>query len=113
MSVVASVEAKHVEPAPLRRHIRLFSNPVVLKELRGRMRGTRAFVVLTVYLTLMSGFATLLYVLYSTTLSFSGYPSSGQIGRVLFVGIVGVELFLVTFIAPTFTAGAVTGGSER
>ncbi len=31
-------------------------NPVMLKELRGRMRGVRAFVVLTVYLGLMSGF---------------------------------------------------------
>ena len=30
-----------------------FRNPVMLKELRGRMRGARAFVVLTVYLLLM------------------------------------------------------------
>src|SRR5215813_12422407 len=103
MSAVESVDPNQIVREPPRRNFRLFSNPVVLKELRGRMRGTRAFVVLTVYLTLMSGFATLLYVLYSTTLSFSGYPSSGQIGRVLFIGIVGVELFLVTFIAPTFT----------
>src|SRR6185369_5430589 len=31
----------------------------------------------------------------------------------LFIGIVGVELFLVTFIAPTFTAGAISGERER
>ena len=91
----------------------LLRNPVVLKELRGRMRGTRAFVVLTVYLTLMSGFALLLYVLYATSLNYTGVTPGGTIGRVLFIGIVGVELFLVTFIAPTFTAGAISGERER
>ncbi len=92
---------------------RPFGNPVVLKELRGRMRGMRAFVVMTIYLLLMSGFATLLYVLYSSSLNYSGYASGGTIGRVLFIGIVGVELFLVTFIAPTFTAGAISGEREH
>ncbi|MBC7870121.1 MAG: hypothetical protein H7Y09_04730, partial [Chitinophagaceae bacterium] len=38
------------------------TNPVMLKELRERMRGARAFVVITVYLALMSGFAVLLYL---------------------------------------------------
>jgi ABC-type transport system involved in multi-copper enzyme maturation permease subunit len=108
-----------LSPAPIappksgRFQFRPFRNPVVLKELRGRMRGMRAFVVLTVYLALMSGFVTLLYVLYSSSLSYYGYASGGQIGRVLFIGIVGTELFLVTFIAPTFTAGAISGERER
>ena len=101
------------EGREVRSDFRLIRNPVVLKELRGRMRGMRAFVVMTVYLTLMSGFTTLLYVLYSSSLSFYGFTSGGTIGRVLFIGIVGVELFLVTFIAPTFTAGAISGERER
>jgi ABC-2 type transport system permease protein len=96
-----------------KRTFSLFKNPVVLKELRGRMRGMRAFVVMTIYLLLMSGFTTLLYVLYSQSLSYGGFTSGGTIGRVLFIGIVGVELFLVTFIAPTFTAGAISGERER
>src|SRR5258708_15392073 len=91
----------------------LLRNPVVLKELRGRMRGPRAFVVLTVYLALMSGFATLLYFLYSSSLNYGGYALGGTIGRWLFNGVVGVELFLVTFIAPTFTASAISGERER
>jgi ABC-type transport system involved in multi-copper enzyme maturation permease subunit len=86
---------------------------VVLKELRGRMRGPRAFVVLTVYLILMSGFATLLYYLYTSSLSYAGYALGGTIGRWLFVSIVGIELFLVSFIAPTFTAGAISGEREH
>lgn len=64
--------------APSRRSLRerLFGNPVVLKELRGRMRGARAFIV-------------------------------------LFISIVGIELFLVTFIAPAFAAGSISGERER
>jgi ABC-type transport system involved in multi-copper enzyme maturation permease subunit len=111
---MTAIEAEHTPAArPRQVGFHPFRNPVVLKELRGRMRGMRAFVVLTVYLALMSGFVTLLYVLYSSSLSYYGFASGGQIGRVLFIGIVGTELFLVTFIAPTFTAGAISGERER
>ncbi len=92
---------------------RLFGNPMVTKELRGRMRGARAFIVLTVYLLLMSGFVTLIYLLYVGTLALTGPSQGGEIGRVLFRSIVGVELFLVTFIAPAFAAGAISGERER
>ncbi|MEP7289569.1 MAG: hypothetical protein ABI947_27790 [Chloroflexota bacterium] len=106
-------DVSQIAPPPPNRRFPLISNPVVIKELRGRMRGMRAFVVMTIYLTLMSGFTTLLYVLFSASLNAYGFTSGGQIGRVLFAGIVGVELFLVTFIAPTFTAGAISGERER
>jgi ABC-type transport system involved in multi-copper enzyme maturation permease subunit len=92
---------------------RLFGNPVVLKELRGRMRGARAFVVMSVYLALMSGFTTLVYVINVSTRDIYGVTSTGVIGRWLFAAIVGLELFLVTFIAPAFTAGAISGERER
>ncbi|MBX3080299.1 MAG: hypothetical protein KF716_01615 [Anaerolineae bacterium] len=101
------------QPNRTRFNIRLFNNPVVLKELRGRMRGARAFVVISVYLALMSGFTTLLYVINAASRDIYGITSSGVIGRVLFAGIVGIELFLVTFIAPAFTAGAISGERER
>lgn len=89
-------------------------NPVMMKELRGRMRGMRAFVVMTVYLMLMSGFATLIYFSYTADprrLAMSS--AAGEIGRVLFIAIVGIELLLIIFIAPAFTAGAITGERER
>ncbi|CAG0961094.1 hypothetical protein ANRL4_00675 [Anaerolineae bacterium] len=88
-------------------------NPVILKELRGRMRGARAFVVLTLYLLLMCGFMLLMYVLAASARDLNGYTTGGQIGRTLFLGIVGIELFLVTFIAPALTAGAISGERER
>lgn len=89
------------------------TNPVMLKELRGRMRGMRAFIVLTVYLGLMSGFMALAYLTFT---SFSGNVSSasaGAAGRLLFMGVVGVEMLLIIFIAPAFTSGAITGERER
>jgi hypothetical protein len=88
-------------------------NPVMMKELRGRMRGVRAFAVITVYLGLMSGFTTLLYLVYSSVSRSSGSAAAGEIGRVLFLGVVGIELLLIIFIAPAFTAGAITGERER
>jgi hypothetical protein len=96
----------------------LRANPVTIKELRGRMRGARTFVLLTVYLGLMSGFAVLLYLTFNSfargsALGTAGSAAAGEIGRVLFMGIVGVEMLLIIFIAPAFTAGAVTGERER
>jgi ABC-2 type transport system permease protein len=89
-------------------------NPVMLKELRGRMRGIRAFIVLSVYLGLMSAFTALLYLIFTTsTVGATGSGSIGAIGRVLFIGLVGIELLLIIFIAPAFTAGAITGERER
>ena len=89
-------------------------NPVMRKELRGRMRGIRAFIVLTIYLGLMSAFTALLYLIYTTsTVGATGSASIGSVGRVLFIGLVGIELLLIIFIAPAFTAGAITGERER
>jgi ABC-2 type transport system permease protein len=96
------------------RDVRAFRvNPVMLKELRGRMRGMRAFIVLTIYLGLMSGFTTLLYLVYDPFNRIGGSAAAGAIGRVLFMGIVGIELLLIIFIAPAFTSGAITGERER
>lgn len=92
----------------------LTRNPVVLKELRGRMRGARAFVVLSVYLLLMSGFITLLYALYiSTNSSVYSAPDRQLLGKFVFGGVVGIEILLVCFITPAFTVGGVSGERER
>jgi len=111
----APASAPASTPARTSRWRRLLTaNPVVAKELRGRMRGPRAFIVLTVYLLLMSSFVTLLYVVYvaSTTSVYSG-TNAQLIGKFLFGAVVGIELLLVCFIAPAFTAGAISGERER
>jgi ABC-2 type transport system permease protein len=88
-------------------------NPVMVKELRGRMRGIRAFMVITIYLGLMSAFTVLLYLIQAQQQAVTSSAAGGIIGRVLFAGVVGVELLLIIFIAPSFTAGAITGERER
>lgn len=88
-------------------------NPVVLKELRGRMRGARAFVVLSIYVFLMSAFTLVLYMIYAASSQVTLNTSGGVIGKLIFGGVLAVELFLVTFVAPSFTAGAISGERER
>nr|MBN1229622.1 hypothetical protein [Anaerolineae bacterium] len=88
-------------------------NPVALKELRGRMRGSRAFAVLTVYVTLMGLFTASLYLIYSASTTLTLTTSGGIIGKLIFGGVVAIELFLVCFVSPAFTAGAISGEQER
>jgi ABC-type transport system involved in multi-copper enzyme maturation permease subunit len=89
-------------------------NPVILKELRGRMRGARAFTVLTVYLGLLGSFTALIYVVVAeSAMNVSGQVNVGEIGRTLFGGVVAIEMLLVSFIAPAFTSGSVSGEREH
>ncbi|MBL8056625.1 MAG: ABC transporter permease subunit, partial [Anaerolineales bacterium] len=116
MSDLAATTPHAAAPAPSRRTLRewLTRNPVALKELRGRMRGPRAFVVLSVYLLVMSAFITLLYGVYlaSNTSVFSR-PDRILLGKFVFGSVVGIETLLVCFIAPAFTVGAISGERER
>lgn len=92
----------------------LFDNPVARKELRGRMRGSRAFVMLTAYLLLMGAFSALIYLaLFDMVVSAGGQTNVGEIGRTLFAGVVGIELLLVAFITPSLTSGAISAEREH
>ena len=73
----------------------LINNPVTVKELRSRMRGRRAFVVLTIYLLLMSLFILLVYLVYAAAARNSFGPSGRQAGKAVFGAVLAVELFLV------------------
>jgi ABC-2 type transport system permease protein len=90
------------------------SNPLLVKELRGRMRGARAFVVLTVYLLLLSCFTSIIYYAYVVgQRGPGGGPELAYLGKVVFASVVLIEVFMVTFITPAFTAGAICGEQER
>ena len=105
---------------------------VGLKELRGRMRGRRAFVILTVYLALLAGFAWAVIQIQergaqSQITYFPGrdlFPGGGipgigqaalgaQIGQTLFVALLVVLTIVVVLLAPAFTASAISGERER
>lgn len=92
---------------------RRLQNPVTVKELRSRMRGRRAFVVLTVYLLLMSGFISLVYLAYAAAANNPFGPDPRQAGKTIFGTVVGVQALMVLFLGPSFTAGAISGEKER
>ncbi len=90
-------------------------NPLLVKELRARMRGARSFVVLTVYLLLLSIFGSLVYgvFLFDAGSGRGTATAFAQAGRVLFYAVGGLEILLICFLTPAFTSGAISGERER
>jgi ABC-type transport system involved in multi-copper enzyme maturation permease subunit len=107
---------------------------VSIKELRGRMRGRRAFVVVTVYLLLLSIFALAIYLYLKQSaasvganpgfgigrdvdfpgqVSSAGTALSASIGHGIFGGLLLVETLLVLVLAPAFTSGAISLEREK
>jgi ABC-type transport system involved in multi-copper enzyme maturation permease subunit len=93
---------------------------VGVKELRGRVRGRRAFVVLTFYLLFLGLFAWAwelvaerAYVANASLQGGAGAFASSQVGQEVFGALVLVETLLVVFLAPAFTSGAISLEREK
>ena len=88
-----------------------------VKELRGRMRGRRAFVVLTLYLFLLGGFAWMVELAmeasYSSGFGQSAAFASASIGQGIFAALIMLETLQVVFLAPASTAGAISLEREK
>ncbi len=105
-----------LETAPNRsRWVNLIQNPVMIKELRSRMRGNRAFLVLSAYIALLSvGIGLIFLVIAASNNSVGSDPEIYQIfGKAIFGAVVGMELITISFIAPALTAGAIASERER
>jgi ABC-type transport system involved in multi-copper enzyme maturation permease subunit len=114
----ANVAARPTRPGPVRRAwarlVREARNPVVVKELRGRMRGARAIALLTFHLTVMSAYVGGINLMYAATANQVYNSFTPQtLGKNIFIGLVFIELILASFITPAITAGAVSGERER
>ena len=119
--VVAPRAALH-RPHPIRA-LRALGGGVVaigVKELRGRMRGRRAFVILTLYLLFLAIIAWAWQLIvarhYDATNSLNGGSAafaSALIGQEIFGALLLVETLLVVFLAPAFTAGAISLEREK
>lgn len=95
---------------------RLTDNPIIIKELRGRMRGRRAFVVLIVYLLIVSLLTAGIYqtlIMRADGRSSTNTDFRQNMGKAVFGSVIGFELLLIGFIGPALTAGAITGERER
>ena len=88
-----------------------------VKELRGRMRGRRAFAVLTIYLLLLAGFALMIETLiersYTTGFGSSSAFASPAIGQGIFAALLLLMTLQVVFLAPSSTAGAISLEREK
>lgn len=96
------------------RHLRLRSNPILLKEIRARMRSLRTFILITLFLGLISSTAGIVLALLVFS---SGQPGTLEIwqrsGQIIFYTVFIIELFLISFIAPALTTGAIASEREH
>ena len=86
-------------------------NPVLLKELKVRMRGWRAAGIVVLYLSIMALVAVLIvYTSYMSPYSSSIDPQAA-IGT--YTGLAVIQFILIMFIVPALTAGAISGEREK
>jgi ABC-2 type transport system permease protein len=113
-------------PTPRRRRRSPFSafsrtaggvGAVGAKELRGRMRGRRAFVILSIYLVLLASFAWMVELIMERTYQGNSGGNaafaSAAIGQGIFAGLLMLETLLVAFLAPMATAGSISLEREK
>ena len=92
---------------------------IIVKELRGRMRGRRAFIVVTTHVLLLAVFAWMLLRLqeesFRSMSSFGGQATyaSANIGRGIFLGLLMLQTLMVAVLAPAATAGAISSEREH
>ncbi|HEV8516405.1 MAG TPA: ABC transporter permease subunit [Candidatus Limnocylindrales bacterium] len=99
---------------------------VVAKELRGRMRGRRAFAIVTVYLVLLSVFTWGIYEFqrqinawrfapgaFDPSFGGSLVPLSATVGQAIFSGLLVLETLLILVLAPALTSGAISLEREK
>lgn len=85
-------------------------NPILIKEMRTRMRGKRAFLVLTGYVVTLSLIIGMIFIVIS-----KNAPSAliNQAGSVLTPVLIYVQMGLICLIAPTFSASAISSEREQ
>lgn len=88
-------------------------NPIIVREVRTRMRGGRPYVILTAFLVLLTLAGLGIYALMLQQVRFGAMLLSPQVGQALFKGLAFVELMLVVLLAPAMTSGAISGEREQ
>lgn len=86
-------------------------NPVLLKELKVRMRGWKAAGIIALYLMVLTAVA--VFIIY--TVFTDPYTSSidPQVSIGAYTGLAVIQFILIMFIVPALTAGAISGEREK
>jgi ABC-type transport system involved in multi-copper enzyme maturation permease subunit len=88
-----------------------------VKELRGRMRGKRAFVSVTVYVMLVAGFAWMVGEILESNaqnqFQFNPQFQSAGIGRGIFTALMFLQTLMILVLAPASTAGTISSEREK
>lgn len=90
-------------------------NPVMVKEFRVRMRGARAYWIITGYLLFLSFILFMQYYTWWNRTQAEGHSlaSGSKIGQEFLLWITVTQAFLVAFITPAITSGAITIEREQ
>lgn len=88
-------------------------NPILVKELRARMRGIRPYAILTVFLISLVVAGYIIYQIVLQQQQFGNTLLSAQVGQALFSGLSLWTLFLVVFLSPALTSGAISSEREQ
>lgn len=88
-------------------------NPIVIKELRGRMRGGRPYLILSSYLLGLSLICFGVLRIFEAQARSGAMIVSAHVGQGLFTALALALTLLITFLTPALTAGAISGEREQ
>jgi ABC-type transport system involved in multi-copper enzyme maturation permease subunit len=95
-------------------------NPVLVKEFRTRMRGTRAYWILLIYTLLLAGVLAMMYFSYEASVTqqtgaMAGGPGTGaqDLGRNIYYFVFIAQALMVALITPAITSGTLTIEREQ
>ncbi len=86
-------------------------NPVLLKELKVRMRGWRAAGIIVLYLLILTLVA--LFIIYTNFMNPYSSTIDPQVSIGAYTGLAVIQFILIMFIVPALTAGAIAGEREK
>lgn len=86
-------------------------NPMLLKEIKVRMRGWKAAGVVALYLAILALVA--LFIMFTTFMNFYSSTVDPQVSIGAYTGLAVVQFILIMFIVPALTAGAISGEREK
>jgi len=92
------------------------ASAIWVKEIRGRMRGPRAFVFITFYLTVLGGLLWAYLRTVEAANQFGGFTEGlpgVEAGRAIFGGAVAILTLIVVALAPAYTTGSISAEREK